>query len=283
MMNYLSVLILGIFAHGADSPVDHKALFRLWEKPVRPAAGRAESIGSFSAGCLNGGVKLPADGTGFSVMRPSRVRYYGHPKLVEYLRELGQSVEKAGLKRMLVGDMGRPRGGPMISGHASHQSGLDVDIWYQFTKQPPTKRDRERLGATSFVSREGKVTRAWTHKQRRLVELAAESPEVDRIFVHAAIKRDLCRTYSEAPWLRKLRPWWGHDDHLHVRLRCAEGDALCVGQEQPPATAEHCGQEIDWWFSEEAKEELAKRKASHGREFPALPEACDALVAEYRK
>lgn len=282
MKDTIAFLLLGILPGTAfGSTIDHKAMFRLWQKPVAPAMGKAEAIGSYSAGCLLGGQKLARDGQGYSVMRPSRSRYYGHPDLVQYIEDLGSRVRKAGLPLMLVGDLGRPRGGPMISGHASHQSGLDVDLWYRFAKKRPTNKDREKWGADSYVTKNGVVGRGWKDEQRKLVALAAESSQVDRVFVHVAIKKDMCRAYPDAPWLHKLRPWWGHDDHLHVRLRCPEGSANCQGQEPAVASAEHCGSELDWWYSEEAKEELAKKKASHGREFPSLPDACHELVADY--
>ena len=57
-----------------------------------------------------------------------------------------------------------------------------------------------------------------------MLEVAASDPVVDRIFVNPVIKRELCT--HEPPgslWLRKLRPWWGHHDHFHVRLRCPPG------------------------------------------------------------
>ena len=272
-------LLLSAYAE-ASLPVDHKALFRLWERVTSPSRGEAEAIGSYSAGCLAGGERLAQDGTGYSVMRLSRERYYGHPRLVAYLENLGAEAGKKGLGRILVGDLGRARGGPMLSGHASHQSGLDVDIWYLLAKKLPSRKDREKWGATSYVSRQGKVTRAWTDKQRRLVELAAASDDVERIFVHAAIKKDLCERHPDAPWIAKLRPWYGHDDHLHVRLKCPPGSPLCEAQEATASLGRQCGPELDWWFSAEAKEELKKRKASGEREFPALPEACHALLDE---
>jgi penicillin-insensitive murein endopeptidase len=264
----------------AQGLLDNKALFSLWAEAKEPLAGEAASIGSYSAGCLAGAAKLDLDGEGYSVMRPSRRRYFGHPALVHFLQGLGVRAEEAGLARLLIGDMGRPRGGPMLSGHASHQIGLDVDIWYDTSRKRPTLRQREKWGATSYVTRKGKVKRGWGDKQRKLVELAAEAPEVERIFVHAALKRDLCHHFPDAPWLAKLRPWWGHDDHLHVRLRCQPGSSQCENQQPVAELGPQCGKEIDWWFSKEAQEELAKRTGGGEREFPKLPAACDAVWSQ---
>ena len=62
-------------------------------------------------------------------MRLSRNRNWGHPKLVEFLERLSAKGAKVGWPGLLVGDMAQPRGGPMLTGHASHQVGLDADIW----------------------------------------------------------------------------------------------------------------------------------------------------------
>jgi penicillin-insensitive murein DD-endopeptidase len=283
LQTIFSFLILALFSLPAEASakeVDHKGLFQLWQKAASPASGPAASIGSYSAGCVAGAQKLEHDGTGYSVMRLSRKRYYGHPELVRYLRELGKAGEKAGLPHILVGDMGRPRGGPMISGHVSHQSGLDVDIWYRLSRKRPTRKERESWGASRLVSREGKVTSGWGGQQRKLVALAAASDAVDRIFVHAAIKKDLCQAFPDAPWLYKLRPWWGHDDHLHVRLKCPADSPNCEQQESVQALGPQCGQELDWWFTEEAREEWNKRRVAIGREFPSLPQECEKLVTD---
>ena len=68
------------------------------------------------------------------------------------------------------------------------------------------------------------------------LKLAALSPEVERIFVNPAIKTYLCSALeeSELTWLNKLRPWPGHHEHFHVRIRCPEGSPECVSQEAPP-------------------------------------------------
>ena len=258
------------------------AQFRLWAKAKAPTLSGARAIGSYSAGCVAGAQALPLDGPGYAVMRPARLRYYGHPELLAYIEGLAERLQKERMPLLLVGDMGRPRGGPTLSGHLSHQIGLDVDLWYHLSKQRPNARARERWGASHLVLPNGTLSRLWTADTRKLVELAASAPEVDRIFVHAALKRDLCKRAPGAAWLAKLRPWWGHDDHLHVRLHCPEASAECQAQE-PVNNPEHCGRELDWWFSAEARAEAAKKSAGPGRVFPLLPAACQALVAEYEE
>lgn len=275
----LFALAISSSAQAAESPLDHRALFKLWEQAVEPSTASAEAIGSYSAGCLAGATKLAIDGEGYSVMRLSRLRNFGHPTLVSYLEDLGKRSRKAGLPRLMIGDLGRPRGGPMASGHASHQTGLDVDIWYDFAgKKAPSRKERETRGASSYVNRDGSIKKSWGDKQRRLLEIAASSDSVDRIFVHAGIKRDLCQKMPDAPWLGKLRPWWGHDDHLHVRLKCPAGSVNCEAQDSIAELGPQCGKELEWWFSAEAREEWNKKKGSIGRVFPALPAACDSVL-----
>ncbi len=68
-------------------------------------------------------------------MRTDQRRYFGQPDLLMFIHASGDSGAEKGLGTMLVGDMAMPAGGRFSSGHASHQSGLDVDIWLQLPRQ----------------------------------------------------------------------------------------------------------------------------------------------------
>src|SRR5262245_17274203 len=95
-----------------------------------PALGAPQSDGYYAKGCLAGGVALPEDGPTWQVMRLSRNRRWGHPHMIGLLEKLSRDAyAKAGWNGLLVGDISQPRGGPMLTGHASHQVGLDADIW----------------------------------------------------------------------------------------------------------------------------------------------------------
>jgi len=272
----IAAMILACFpSAGRAAP----AGFKLWASLRTPSEGEASSIGSYSAGCLSGAAVLPQNGAHYAVMRPSRRRNFGHPELIRFIEGLSADLEQAKLPLLLVGDLGGPRGGPMLSGHASHQTGLDVDLWYRMSKKRPNARDRERWGATNLVKKDGTANALWGKDEIKLVELAAAHDAVDRIFVHAGLKKDLCTKSPGAPWLAKLRPWWGHADHFHVRLRCPAGSAECAAQEPIPV-GNGCGPEVDWWFTAEAKDEGAKKSKAHAaREFPALPETCAKLAS----
>ena len=224
------------------------------------SAGPPRAIGGYAKGCIAGAVPLPADGPAWEVMRPARNRAWGHPVLIATIERLAASLPALGWPGLLVGDIGQPRGGPMVTGHASHQIGLDADIW--FTPMPARRLDtaeRDNMPAPSIVAADGNdVDRSvWGAPYRRLIGTAARLPELARMFVNPAIKRALCREVANSPaadrdWLRKVRPWWGHDDHFHMRLRCPPGQTLCENQEPPPP-GDGCGKELDWWFTEEAR------------------------------
>jgi penicillin-insensitive murein DD-endopeptidase len=263
-----------------SAPVNPWALVKT---PIGDAM-RARAIGGYSGGCLVGGVSLPPDGPGFQLMRLTRRRFYGHPNLVDFIRRLSDATHRQGLVTLLIGDLGQPRGGPTNSNHKSHQSGLDVDIWFwrapDARKRSLTLDERESLSAPSYVSADGeRVNAQWTTAETRILKAAANIDSVERIFVNAAIKKHICKT--EPPrrreWLRKLRPWYGHDDHFHARLKCPTAD--CVTQEVIPP-GDGCDATLDWWFSEEAK-----TKGGGDTDQPTtqpalnLPAECDQVLA----
>jgi penicillin-insensitive murein endopeptidase len=99
-------------------------------KITQPISGSAQSIGAFANGCIVGAQALPLSATSYQVMRTDQRRYFGHPDLIQFIQRLGNQVSQ-GMGTLLIGDMGMPAGGRFNGGHASHQSGLDVDIFLQ--------------------------------------------------------------------------------------------------------------------------------------------------------
>jgi penicillin-insensitive murein DD-endopeptidase len=238
-------------AHPSDPATPAKELFG---RKVTPASLAARSIGTYNRGCLAGATALPINGKTWQVMRLSRDRNWGHPELIAFLERLAGKVPKvAGWPGLLVGDIAQPRGGPMLTGHASHQIGLDADIWLTpMPKRELTRLEREEMSATMVVAEDRKDVdpHAWTHGHMEVIKAAAEDPVVERIFVNAAIKKALCREAgSDRAWLHKVRPWWGHDYHFHVRIRCPADNPACHNQPEPAET-EGCGTELNWWFSD---------------------------------
>jgi penicillin-insensitive murein endopeptidase len=104
------------------------------------------AIGSPTRGCLAGAVTLPAEGRDYHVRRSSRGRFYGHPVLIRFIRSLAEVAREQGRQGLLVGDLAQPRGGPMSSGHRSHQTGLAADIWFRSAPRQPITVRRGRTG-----------------------------------------------------------------------------------------------------------------------------------------
>lgn len=280
-----STLLMIFFSSVAfASTPNHDSLFQIWSKIKAPSKGPNAPIGFYSAGCLSGGRPLATDGDGFAVMRLSRRRFFGHENLIDYLRQLGQTLQESQLPLLLVGDLSPPRGGPMRSGHNSHQSGLDVDLWLNMSSRRPNRRERETWSAISYVAGRKKLRRNWSSTQTRLVALSTEPESVNRAFVSPAIKKHFCEIMPKAPWLYKLRPWWGHEEHIHVRLNCPQGSNDCQSQDALNPKDNGCGPDLEWWFSKEADEEWKRMKAQpKGREFPNLPEACEQIARDIAK
>jgi penicillin-insensitive murein endopeptidase len=201
---------------------------------------------------MAGGVAMPPDGPNWQAMRLSRNRQWGLPILVDFLQKLAvDAAAQDGWPGLLVGDMSQPRGGPMLTGHASHQIGLDADIW--LTPMPErrlTAREREDIAATPVVEPGPHLVDPgiWTDAHMRIIRRAALDPRVERMFVAPGIKKKLCETAGpERGWLRKVRPYYGHNYHFHVRLSCPPG-TNCRSQ-APPPPSDGCGDDLDYWFS----------------------------------
>ena len=258
----------------------------LFGRAVKPYPGPAVPIGSYADGCLAGAVALPITGPAWQVMRLSRDRNWGTPRLVRFIERFGAAAKKVGWNGLLIGDMSQPRGGPMITGHASHQIGLDADIW--FTPMPEhvlSREEREMDGAVDMVApdRLDVDPKVWTHTRTELIRSASEDPAITRIFVNAAIKKAMCREAgTDRGWLAKVRPWWGHAEHFHVRLACPADDHEC--KDQPPVPeGDGCGHALDYWFKESTLHPapppvLAKPRPA--LTLAGLPKACKQIVME---
>jgi len=218
---------------------------------------RPQAVGFYTRGCLAGGVPLPITGSAWQAMRLERNRNWGHPKLVELVKRLAVEAKALdGWNGLLVGDMSQPRGGPMLTGHASHQVGLDADIW--LTPMPNrvlTRKQRASTSATLMVLDRKRINpKRWTAAHNRLLRRAASYSEVQRIFVHPPIKKALCdwsRGQSDRSWLRKVRPYYGHNYHFHIRMRCPSGVTGCRSQAEPrPKDGTGCGTELAYWYSD---------------------------------
>lgn len=250
-----------------------------WAAATQPIPAEPSSIGSAAAGCLVGAVALPQDSAGVQILRPQRNRFWAHPRTVAFIRDLGRAAERRGVAPLLIGDMSQPRGGPMAYGHGSHQNGLDVDIWFRLPGKELSDAERSSPQPVSMVRGRKVDPHAWGTRQLKVLELAASSPEVDRIFVNPAIKAAVCRaTRGKAAWVAKLRPWWGHDEHFHVRLSCTDGDVNCLPQPPVPA-GDGCGAELSSWLAKSTVLPESSRDKPNTRR-PDLPAACAAILTQ---
>ena len=256
------------------------------KQPVDP-------IGSYAKGCIAGSIQLPETGPTWQAMRLNRNRNWGHPVLIDFLIDLSQQAQMIGWKGLYIGDLSQPRGGPMTSGHTSHQIGLDADIWML----PParldlTRQEREDISSISIRTQDQRnVNENWTETHIRLLRAAAEDPRVDRIFVAAAAKIDMCeKAGDDRMWLQKIRPYYGHNYHFHVRLKCPENTTKCVTQtptvNELSKGGDGCDENLAWWVSNYFLESLKKPpdpkapKRRHVRDYimADLPQECEMVL-----
>ena len=250
-----------------------------WQKITQPIAGSPQSVGAFSNGCIVGASALPIQSDAYQVMRTDQRRYFGHPDLVQFIQRLSGRVHNLNLGTVLIGDMGMPAGGRFNGGHASHQTGLDVDIFLQLPKTRWSAAQLLKPQALDLVSRDGKhvVSSLWQPEINHLIKLAAEDNDVTRIFVNPAIKQRLCEDAgTDRDWLRKVRPWFQHRAHMHVRLRCPADSLECVDQPLPPP-GDGCGAELQSWFEPPKPASTKPEKKTP----PPLPPSCQALLDEH--
>jgi penicillin-insensitive murein DD-endopeptidase len=263
----------------ASPGITKKSMARdLFGAAKEPANLAAKSIGFYAKGCLAGGRPLPVNGSAWQVMRVSRNRNWGHPSLIKYIEHFAKDAkEKDSWPGLLVGDLSMPRGGPMPFGHASHQVGLDVDIWYR--PEPDhelSAQERESIPMESFLVDPGHVNpQVWKPEYEQLLRRAVSYPEVSRIFVNPAIKKWLCdNAKGDRKFLHKITPIMGHDDHFHVRLVCPAENPGCQNQ-AAVHTDEGCGKGLDKWV-----ETLSKVAAKSPVPVPAAPPAAAPKPAD---
>jgi murein endopeptidase len=155
------------------------------------------------------GVRLPAQRPSFftwdPVLRrsPNRPwRRWGTDRLVQALLDVAREYRRAhpGAPRMAVGDLSRPRGGDFGAqfgpiGHASHQNGLDADVYY------PREDRRERA-----PERASQIDRRLS--QELVDRFQAKGAEVIIVGPNTGLTGPMGRVETLA----------NHDNHLHVRL-----------------------------------------------------------------
>jgi penicillin-insensitive murein DD-endopeptidase len=311
-----SLAVLALIAVACESPVAAQAVMdaktrrelsmpapkdpaEVMAMPAKKLFGRqkdaadlkARAIGSYAKGCLAGARAISLNGDAWQVMRLSRNRMWGHPDLIKLVEDLGIKARAAGeWNGLLVGDISQPRGGPMLTGHASHQIGLDADIW--FTPMPDrvlSEKERENTSAVLMTKNRSEIDpKQWTENHAKLVRRAAKYDRVARIFVHPPIKAELCKwATGDRSWLAKVRPMFGHNYHFHIRMKCPDGAAGCKDQWTPkPKDGTGCGEELAYWMSElpwkprkpDPTQPKVKPKPVPPLTLSGLPAECRAVI-----
>lgn len=290
---FISTLIFGalLCADMAHAQTPAKKLFGA---KTLPAALKPAAYGFYTKGCLAGGVAIPVDGPHWQAMRLSRNRRWGHPDLIRIIEDLSYRAKKDGWNGLMVGDISQPRGGPMLTGHKSHQVGLDADIWFNpMPDRRLTYNERENTSAVS-VLKKGTVyvdKKRWTRGHTMVLFHAANYKKVERVLVHPGVKKQLCETVKgDRSWLSKIRPTWGHHYHFHIRMGCPAGSTNCKKQNATPNNTGCNDGSLDWWFNVAfgPKKKPAKKPAKPSKPkkpkkpsyltMNSLPEVCRVVL-----
>ncbi|MDU8929443.1 penicillin-insensitive murein endopeptidase [Alisedimentitalea sp. MJ-SS2] len=238
MVRYLVALVLSLVVTTPVATAEKLAKQQFGAKKSA-SAQKPAPFGSYSKGCIAGAERLPETGPTWQAMRLSRNRNWGHPETIDFIKKLSAfAARQTGWKGLYIGDISQPRGGPMLTGHRSHQIGLDIDIWMLPPKRLDlSRKQRENISSISLRRSKGAyVNENWTRQHFEVMKAAAKDKRTARIFVFPGAKVQMCKMEKgNRKWLRKIRPWWGHHYHFHVRLKCPKGMRGCVNQDAPPA------------------------------------------------
>ena len=240
-----------------------------------PFESNPQAIGEYALGCLQGAQTFTGREKGLVLSQMKRGRYWGHPDLIKLLVRAGEEFNKSN-KTIIIGDLSQSRGGPTLSGHNSHQTGLDVDVWFKILTST------DQLSLRILETEEMKPLDKLGNDQIKLIQFFAEEPTVERIFINPSFKKKLCMGSGllklSAEQQHKLRAWWGHDDHIHVRLKCPTNNPQCISQSPIPA-GDGCGDDLNWWFTDKAKAGSAdvgweEMKSNYLEKINKLPKQC---------
>lgn len=268
-----------IFLIGTCLLLSSPVMAKTWATVSNPTQAQPRVIGKPNSGCIAGAQALPLQGEGYLVVHLERHRHYGHPSLIQALQTLAKQAQQQAINPLQIGDLGQARGGPLPFGHRSHQTGLDADVWFNLDPNSYANANAQRSNIHQptmlTIDKPGLDKNRWTQQHTLVLKLTAQLPEVDRVFVNPYIKKELCDSAGEErDWLRKIRPWFYHDDHFHLRLHCPPDSPDCEKQAAIPA-GDGCGAELISWFE---KAPIVKHTPSPPH--PVMPKACaDVLSA----
>ncbi len=250
------------------------------------AEGKSEAIGTHNNGCILYSAELNKNGEGYKLPRIERNHNYGHPEMIALLEDYSYRVKEMLGKDLLIADISKKNGGPIFMLHSSHQTGLDADIWFTLydDKQNLSSQDMASIKPLNMADEKLKsVSSYWGSNQEDIIKLFAQSEKVDRIFVNYNIKNYYCSKFRNQDWQKKIRPWWGHNEHFHIRLKCPQGSEECISKGQE-IKDDGCGNDLAWWFSDEAKQPKSKKEAeaklTEEQILERLPNRCKEILKD---
>ena len=243
----------------------------------------SEPIGNYNNGCITNAHRLDISTKYYQVAHPKKQRYYGDETMIRFIERYSKKVYKNGIGSVLVGDVSTKYGGKLNTGHASHQIGLDADIEFYLDRIDPKQLDQPH--ANILVNKGKQTTNSlFTKKYYDLIMFAAMDPMVERIFVGPAIKVKMCEMTTDPnmhKYLHKIRPWFGHTEHFHVRLQCPIHAPDCEKQQAIPemhTIEEEKEEALSWFLPPPPKDETKVVK----RVKKVLPERCEKLAQNKR-
>lgn len=241
-------------------------------------ASQAQVYGSYNMGCIDNAQPLALQGEHYVMQIWGKGRNYAHPDMLDYLDKFITRTKEAGLPDVIIGDLSQKYGGPYAgSNHASHMVGLDVDIPFGFAKD---LKDKSKTPDSFYLVRNGKLTDSFDDERIKLIYLAAQDERVERIFVSPRIKEGMCKLFEgkgDDSFLAKLRPWFGHRAHMHVRLACPSDSPYCKAQAAAPEGT-GCGYEVQSWFM--PPDPNAKPAPAKAKQKPVMPQQCKVLLSK---
>ncbi|OYQ81532.1 penicillin-insensitive murein endopeptidase [Ignatzschineria sp. F8392] len=250
-----------------------------WHTIASPSNNEQTVIfGSYANGCIDGAITIPTTGLSYQQVRPSRNRHYGAPEMADFIAKIDRWALSEN-QILIFGDISQPRGGPANFGHASHQTGLDIDIWFEDRNEPLPESLIEKLVTPSVVNpKKGDLNQHWRPFYRDLLYYSATNPQTERIFINPVIKAALCQSEEDRSWLQKLRPWFGHDSHFHIRLQCPKDSEHCIPQ-APIPVGDGCNQDLQNWVNDQINWHLNPPKKSAPIDKPpkVLPIECQVI------
>ncbi len=192
-------------------------------------------------GKLQNASQLPEKGPGFvRIGRPAETYGAGHMlSLIQGAAAVYEKTVDASVP-IHVGAIAVQFGGPFRP-HSSHQNGLDVDLLYM--GQTKWKSVLDESGEVSDRFDIEKNWKFWRLLQSQKIERHGKRISIVKyIFVHPKLKATACDWAREkrllenpmdAELMSKISPLQGHDDHMHVRIRCSPQHPLCLERGDP--------------------------------------------------